>query len=119
MPSPRLTMKSSDGALIRPHSKSSNSITSSGIRNRTARATRPGGMPLRHSHNSSRECRNGIPPGRVARAVRFRMPDDVIEFDDLLCGRIRAPSDDFIVKRADGIFAYQLAVVVDDGEQGI
>ena len=65
------------------------------------------------------ECRNGIPQGRVARAVRFRMPDDVIEFDDSLCGRIRAPSDDFIVKRADGIFAYQLAVVVDDAEQGV
>lgn len=49
-------------------------------------------------------CRNGIPPGRVARAVRFRGNDEV---------------DDFVVKRADGIFAYQLAVVVDDAAQEV
>jgi glutamyl-Q tRNA(Asp) synthetase len=65
-------------------------------------------------------CRNGIAAGRVARAVRFRMPDEVIAFDDLLEGRVEEESGgDFIVKRADGVFAYQLAVVVDDAEQGI
>jgi len=47
-------------------------------------------------------CRNGIPGGRAPRAVRFRGNDEV---------------DDFIVKRADGVFAYQLAVVVDDAAQ--
>jgi len=64
-------------------------------------------------------CRNGLPPGKAARAIRFRAPDDVIAFDDLLCGPIEAKADDFIVRRADGVFAYQLAVVVDDAEQGV
>jgi len=64
-------------------------------------------------------CRAGLPPGKTARAIRFRAPDEVIAFDDLLCGRIEAQSDDFIVRRADGVFAYQLAVVVDDAEQGV
>lgn len=68
-------------------------------------------------------CRDGLPPGRVARAVRFRAPDEVIAFDDLAMGRIEenvaAMTGDFVVKRADGVFAYQLAVVVDDAEQGV
>jgi glutamyl-Q tRNA(Asp) synthetase len=65
-------------------------------------------------------CRNGIPPGRVARAVRFRMPEGVIDFHDLLKGDVEEePGGDFVVKRADGVFAYQLAVVVDDAEQGV
>ena len=47
----------------------------------------------------------------------------VIEFDDTLQGRIAQHLEndigDFVVKRADGLFAYQLAVVVDDAAQGI
>lgn len=68
-------------------------------------------------------CRNGLPPGRVARAVRFRVPEGVIGFDDLVWGHIEedvaAMTGDFVIKRADGPFAYQLAVVVDDAEQGV
>lgn len=68
-------------------------------------------------------CRNGIAPGKVARAIRFRVPDEVIAFDDRIAGRIEENvaerSGDFVVRRADGLFAYQLAVVVDDGEQGV
>jgi len=64
-------------------------------------------------------CRNGLPPGRVPRAIRFRASDEEIVFDDRLCGRIEAKADDFVVRRADGVFAYQLAVVVDDAEQGV
>jgi glutamyl-Q tRNA(Asp) synthetase len=68
-------------------------------------------------------CRNGLPAGKVPRAVRFHAPDQVIAFDDLLCGRIEehvgARTGDFVVRRADGLFAYQLAVVVDDAEQGV
>lgn len=68
-------------------------------------------------------CRDGLPAGRVARAVRFRVPDETIAFDDLVRGRIEehlpTRSGDFVVRRADGLFAYQLAVVVDDGEQGV
>lgn len=68
-------------------------------------------------------CRNGIPAGRVARAVRFRVPKGVISFDDLLVGcveeNVAEETGDFVIKRADGVFAYQLAVVVDDAEQGV
>jgi glutamyl-Q tRNA(Asp) synthetase len=68
-------------------------------------------------------CRNGIPAGKTARAVRFRAPDEVIAFDDLLRGRVEEhvarETGDFVVRRADGIFAYQFAVVVDDEVQGV
>jgi glutamyl-Q tRNA(Asp) synthetase len=65
-------------------------------------------------------CRNGLPPGRTARAIRFRVPETGIVFDDLVLGRVEEPmGGDFIVRRADGLFAYQLAVVVDDAEQGV
>jgi glutamyl-Q tRNA(Asp) synthetase len=68
-------------------------------------------------------CRNGLPSGRVARAIRFRAPDEVIEFDDAVFGRIEehvsAITGDFVVKRAGGPFAYQLAVVLDDAELGV
>jgi glutamyl-Q tRNA(Asp) synthetase len=68
-------------------------------------------------------CRHGIPEGRVPRAVRFRVPHGVISFDDLVCGsvaeEVAKSTGDFVVRRADGLFAYQLAVVVDDAEQGV
>lgn len=68
-------------------------------------------------------CRSGFPPGRPPRAVRFRSPAGVIAFDDMVLGRIEEDvaqrTGDFVVKRADGVFAYQLAVVVDDAEQGV
>jgi glutamyl-Q tRNA(Asp) synthetase len=61
--------------------------------------------------------------GRLARAIRMRVDDAVIAFDDRFQGRfeqdLAREVGDFIVKRADGLFAYQLAVVVDDFEQGI
>lgn len=68
-------------------------------------------------------CREGIPPGKRARAIRFRAPDETIAFDDLIAGRVEEnvarQTGDFVVRRADGLFAYQLAVVVDDCEQGV
>jgi glutamyl-Q tRNA(Asp) synthetase len=70
-------------------------------------------------------CRRGLAPGRPARAMRVRVRVDnaVIAFEDLLQGRIEQnlarEVGDFIVRRADGLFAYQLAVVVDDFEQSI
>ena len=68
-------------------------------------------------------CRNGLAPGKTARAIRFRVPDEVIGFDDLVHGRVEEnvaeSTGDFVVRRADGLFAYQLAVVVDDAEQGV
>ena len=68
-------------------------------------------------------CRNGIAPGRAARAIRMRVDDAVIGFHDRVQGRIEQDLarevGDFVVRRADGLFAYQLAVVVDDFDQGI
>jgi glutamyl-Q tRNA(Asp) synthetase len=68
-------------------------------------------------------CRNGIPGGREARAWRVRTNNASIEFDDTLQGcitqHLESEIGDFVVKRADGLFAYQLAVVVDDAFQGI
>ena len=68
-------------------------------------------------------CRSGIVPGRPARAIRMRVGDAVIALDDRVQGRfeqdLAREVGDFVVKRADGPFAYQLAVVVDDFEQGI
>ena len=68
-------------------------------------------------------CRLGLPPGRAARAVRFRAPHGVIAFDDMILGHneedVFETTGDFVVRRADGVYAYQLAVVVDDAAQGI
>jgi glutamyl-Q tRNA(Asp) synthetase len=68
-------------------------------------------------------CRAGLAPGLSARAWRFRVDDKSIEFTDRAVGLVRQDLGrevgDFIVRRADGPWAYQLAVVVDDGRQGI
>ncbi len=68
-------------------------------------------------------CRRGLPPGRPARATRARVGAAVVDFDDGLQGRVRQDLarevGDFVVVRADGLFAYQLAVVVDDAAQGV
>jgi len=68
-------------------------------------------------------CRSGIPAGRDGRAWRVRTDDKAIGFDDALQGRLsqnlESEIGDFVVKRADGLFAYQLAVVVDDAWQNI
>jgi glutamyl-Q tRNA(Asp) synthetase len=68
-------------------------------------------------------CRNGLPAGRTARAIRFRAPDEVIAFDDLVAGHVEEnvaiDTGDFVIRRGDGLYAYQLAVVVDDAAQGV
>lgn len=68
-------------------------------------------------------CRDGIPAGREGRAWRVRTDDTALTFEDALQGRIvqhlESEIGDFVVKRADGLFAYQLAVVVDDAAQRI
>jgi glutamyl-Q tRNA(Asp) synthetase len=73
-------------------------------------------------------CRNGIPPGKEARAWRIRtdIPGTAFssgKFEDLIQGEysqnLQTEIGDFVVKRADGLFAYQLAVVVDDAMQNI
>lgn len=68
-------------------------------------------------------CRAGLAPGREARAWRLRVPAGQIRFDDGVQGVIEedvaADVGDFVLRRADGLFAYQLAVVVDDAEAGV
>jgi glutamyl-Q tRNA(Asp) synthetase len=68
-------------------------------------------------------CRNGLPPGRPMRAIRVRVGDAVVALDDAIQGYLfqdlARDVGDFVVRRADGLVAYQLAVVVDDAEQGI
>ena len=58
-----------------------------------------------------------------AHALRINTTNSVIGFEDRIQGRqqqdVEHETGDFVVRRADGLFAYQLAVVVDDGEQGI
>jgi glutamyl-Q tRNA(Asp) synthetase len=71
-------------------------------------------------------CRRGLAPGKTARAYRLRVPDDAsecISFEDRWVGTVTqhlaTEVGDFVLKRADGFWAYQLAVVVDDAEQGV
>lgn len=71
-------------------------------------------------------CRYGLAEGRSMRSLRLRVPEpghDVIGFHDRFAGeviqRLNAESGDFVLKRADGFWAYQLAVVVDDAGQGV
>jgi len=68
-------------------------------------------------------CRSGPQPGRERYAWRVRTQDRPIEFVDRRFGAqaqvLEREVGDFVVLRVDGCFAYQLAVVVDDAEQGI
>ena len=68
-------------------------------------------------------CRDGIAPGKSPRALRIRTAPETIRFTDRVQGAIEqsveAEVGDFVLRRADGIFSYQLAVVVDDAEQGV
>ena len=69
-----------------------------------------------------RSCRPGA--NRAEAAIRLRVQDRYpVSFDDLLHGRVEqdvaAAVGDFVLLRADGFWAYQLAVVVDDADQGI
>jgi len=73
-------------------------------------------------------CRSGL-HGKPARAWRLRVPDDeppgaaIVRFEDRWQGTqsqdLATEVGDFVLLRADGQWAYQLAVVVDDAEQGV
>jgi glutamyl-Q tRNA(Asp) synthetase len=68
-------------------------------------------------------CRLRLPPRAAAHAWRVRVSDVSTHFRDRIHGDLKQnlgrALGDFIVKRADGLFAYQLAVVVDDAFQGV
>lgn len=73
-------------------------------------------------------CRTGLAPGKPARAWRLRVPAagdpaGLISFDDRWQGTLHeelaSTVGDFVLRRADGFWAYQLAVVVDDADQQV
>ena len=68
-------------------------------------------------------CRNGLPLGREAHAWRVLTESGDICFDDALqglqCEDVERDVGDFVLLRGDGVFSYQLAVVVDDEAQGV
>jgi glutamyl-Q tRNA(Asp) synthetase len=68
-------------------------------------------------------CRNGPSSARVPRALRIRVSNEPLRFTDALQGeyvqQLEQAVGDFVIRRTDGLFAYQLAVVVDDAWQGI
>ena len=73
-------------------------------------------------------CRHGLALGKQPRALRLCVPDradgaDIVTFDDAWMGRVTqhlaTEVGDFVLKRADGYWAYQLAVVVDDADQSV
>jgi glutamyl-Q tRNA(Asp) synthetase len=67
-------------------------------------------------------CRNGL-HGRSARAWRLRVPDGIVRWQDRRLGPqqqdVASEVSDFVLLRADGLWAYQIAVVVDDAQQRI
>ena len=68
-------------------------------------------------------CRAGLAPGKTVRAWRIDVRGADIRFDDAIQGPVHqdlaTDIGDFVLLRADRVYAYQLAVVVDDAEQGI
>jgi glutamyl-Q tRNA(Asp) synthetase len=68
-------------------------------------------------------CRNGVRAPERPRALRLRVPDQSVCFDDAIQGptayNVASDVGDFVIRRRDGLFAYQLAAVVDDAAQNI
>lgn len=68
-------------------------------------------------------CRNQAPRTTHSVALRLRVPDQIYRFHDHIQGEftqnLAQELGDFVIRRTDGIIAYQLAVVVDDAWQGI
>ncbi len=68
-------------------------------------------------------CRTGVAPGRFGRSVRLRVEAGELRFEDDVQGEYRQDLGDevgdFVVRRADGLYSYHLAVVVDDAAAGV
>jgi glutamyl-Q tRNA(Asp) synthetase len=86
---------------------------------RAASAPHPGDDCMRYPG----VCRDGMRAGAAIRSWRVRVTDEEICFDDLRAGGVRgrlySQCGDFILRRGDGEFAYQLAVVLDDHLTGV
>lgn len=76
---------------------------------------------LQLQNSIHRFCQN--PENRPQSSIRLRMPDETLAFNDAIYGNqkqnLAHEVGDMVLKRADGLYAYQLAVVVDDDAQGI
>ncbi len=81
-------------------------------------ANRQSGAPL---HRYPGTCRGGT--AKPIRSWRFLTDSNPISFVDRWCGpysqNVEEAVGDFVLKRSDGLFAYQLAVIVDDHDSGI
>lgn len=68
-------------------------------------------------------CRSRQLPEKNEHALRLLSKDTSINFNDAVMGRhsqnIKRQCGDFVIRRRDGLFSYQLAVVVDDAREGI
>ena len=89
-----------------------------------AAASAPHGIPAAERYPGT--CRELTKAERAEReaagrppALRVRSGEVEISFEDRLLGRYEEGVDDFVVRRNDGAYAYQLAVVVDDADQGV
>lgn len=83
-----------------------------------------GSAPARHRERVyPGTCRHGLRPGQAVRAWRVRVDDIVVRWHDEALGdceeALARSVGDFVLRRADGLWAYQLAVVVDDALQGV
>ncbi len=85
-------------------------------------ASRPP-APGSHERPYPGTCRRGVPAGRSVRAWRLRVPEGVERFNDRWAGPqqqdVARDVGDFTLKRADGLWAYQFVVVIDDADQGV
>lgn len=81
------------------------------------------GVPLYDRKCLLRAQRGELPPVGRKPSFRVRVPDEDVCFTDILQGEYRENLDrecsDFVVRRSDGVYAYQLAVVVDDALSGV
>ena len=92
----------------------------------TAPHVRPSVFPASHrpaSLDTSWFEEFNTAPGEDATAIRFKVQDRTERFSDIILGDqsigLKDMVGDFVVKRKDGLYAYQLAVAVDDALMGI
>lgn len=78
----------------------------------------PGSYPGTCRRLTERECSERLASGRRP-ALRLRTDGQEVVFDDLVHGTVSGLVDDVVLRRNDGVPAYNLAVVVDDAAQGV
>jgi glutamyl-Q tRNA(Asp) synthetase len=78
---------------------------------------------LKQKDPRTHSCRNKIIDDITDCSLKLKVPDETLIFNDIIQGRyttqLLSDCGDCVLKRKDGLFAYQLAVVVDDAFQGI